>query len=474
MAFGVGCATSFSPNINAVSWISAHNRVMPAFDNALSAAIESTRKVSQSVTNGSTAVGKTLDDIVSSVSDDKALTPDSAAAPSAKPRPTKSYPLSLDLKVQPGDTLISMLGDVGISYDEAQQVVDSIRPVYNPRNLIAGQNISVHLSKEPDSAGNPVIAQLSIPISNISTIEVKHTDTADTGFDVRKIDVPIEQKLVRTGGTIDSSLYETGVKSGIPPALLGEIINAYSYDVDFQRDIKQGDGLDVLFERKQTAEGEATGYGNILFAELALNSRTIRIYRYADKHGNVDYYNEKGESLRKALLRTPINGAKITSAFGMRMHPLLGYTKMHRGVDFGAPIGTPIYAAGDGVVEFVGKKGGYGNYLCIKHNGTYASAYGHISRFASGVSPGRKVKQGQIIAYVGMTGMATGPHLHYEILEHNEQINPANVKFKTGNVLAGKELVAFRENVNNINSKLASTERYKTLVVADASAAIKR
>lgn len=450
---------------------------MPAFDTALSTTIESTHKGSQSVANTGAVMGKTLDDIVASSNDENkplaaAEAPAAAQPPAPKARAPRSYPLALDLKVQRGDTLISMLGDVGVSYDEAQAVVDSIRPIYNPRNLTAGQNISLHLNKEPDASGNPVISQLSIPISNTSTLEVSHS--ADSAYDVRKVDVPVEQKLVRTGGTIDSSLYDTGVKSGIPPALLGEIINAYSYDVDFQRDVKQGDALDVLFERNQTAEGEATSYGNILFAELNLNSRPIKIYRYVDRQGSADYYNEKGESLRKALLRTPINGAKITSKFGMRVHPLLGYSKMHRGVDFGAPIGTPIYAAGDGIVEFVGKKGGYGNYVSIKHNNQYNSAYGHISRFASGVAPGRKVKQGQIIAYVGMTGMATGPHLHYEILANHEQINPAGIKFKTGNVLQGKELLAFRENMNSINAKLAGMERYKPLVVADASASMKR
>ncbi len=217
--------------------------------------------------------------------------------------------------------------------------------------------------------------------------------------------------------------------------------------------------MDVLFERFETKDGEVAGHGDVIFADLDLGDRDLRIYRYVDKNGNVDYYNEKGESVRKALPKTPINGAQITSGYGMRNHPILGYSKMHRGVDFGAPTGTPIYAAGDGVVEFVGQKGGYGNYLRIKHNNKYASAYAHISRFASGVAPGHRVKQGQIIAYVGSTGMATGPHLHYEILVNNEQVNPSNVKFKTGNVLGGKELVAFRKNMHHIEHPARSTAR---------------
>ena len=211
--------------------------------------------------------------------------------------------------------------------------------------------------------------------------------------------------------------------------------------------------MDVLFERLETKNGEVAGHGDILFADLDLGDRDLKIYRYVDKNGHADYYNEKGESIRKALLRTPVNGARISSGFGMRNHPILGYTRMHRGVDFAAPVGTPIYAAGDGTVGYAGRKGGYGNYMRIRHNGTYASAYAHISRFASGMSEGHKVKQGQIVAYVGQTGMATGPHLHYEILVNGEQVNPANVKFKTGGALQGKELAAFRNNVSRISRR---------------------
>lgn len=476
MAFGIGCATSFSTNFDNSTWLSSESRVMPVFDGAITRAIESTsRSMAAKVEEESSSLGDRLDEIVASVNEDtdQALAEDTAentTQEKAGAHSARTYPLSMDLKVQRGDTLISMLGDIGISMDDARAVVDSIRPIYNPRSLTAGLNISVDLDKEPDDTGNPVLARLSIPLSNIASVEVKPVPSSEKGrYDARKVELPVENKLVRSGGTIDSSLYETGVKSGIPPALLSELITAYSYDVDFQRDIRQGDALDVLFERTQTMDGEATGYGKVLFADLNLRSNSIKIYRYVDKSGDADYYNENGESMRKALLRTPVNGARITSRFGKRTHPILGYTKMHRGVDFGAPTGTPIYAAGDGIVEYAGNKGGYGNYVRIRHNGTYKTAYGHISRFAKGLSSGKKVKQGQIIAYVGSTGMATGPHLHYEVLQNNAQVNPAGVKFKTGTVLKGKELLAFKQKVDNIHKQLASVERYKPLVVADAS-----
>lgn len=395
----------------------------------------------------------------------------SAEAPAAEevsetaeaPRPAPStYPLALDLKVMHGDTLMDILTDAGVSYEEAHNAIGSMGKLYNPKKLDIGQSVSVVLDKGAEGTATPIIASLKLPLSPTSAVHVTRKDADSHGFEAKKITAEVERKLARAGGRINSSLYETGVAKGVPVSILSEIIGAYSYDVDFQRDIQPGDTIDVLFERLQTKDGIVAGNGDVLFAELDIGGKPMKIFRYVDKKGNADYYNEKGESVRKALLRTPINGAKITSAFGMRNHPILGYSKMHRGIDFGAPTGTPVYAAGDGTVSFSGKKGGYGNYLCIKHTNKYASAYGHLSRFASGIAPGKKVKQGQIVAYVGSTGMSTGPHLHYEILVNNAQVNPSGVKFKTGNVLQGKELVAFRKNMEQIQAQLATTPKAKT------------
>ena len=388
-------------------------------------------------------------------------------AEETKPAPA-IYPLALNLKTEDGDTLINILTDTGVSYDEAQRAVDTIRGVYDPKKLVIGQNIAVLLDENPKMPGTPVITSLKLDISPTSFLEVNRSKTsADADFTVKKTSMDVERKLAHAGGRIDSSLYETGVSSGIPAGVLNDMISAYSYDVDFQREIQPGDNMDVLFESLQTKSGVVAGHGNVLFAELNLSGKVMKIFRYTDALGSSDYYTEKGESVRKALLRTPINGAKITSGFGMRNHPLLGYSKMHRGMDFGAPTGTPIYAAGDGVVSFTGRKGGYGNYLRIHHNNKYDTAYAHISRFAAGVAAGRKVKQGQIVAYVGTTGMSTGPHLHYEVIANNEQINPAGVKFKTGNVLTGRELVAFRKNMEKIQAQLAVTPRKTDVAMAE-------
>ena len=425
-AFGLGCASSLTPFLPS-AWFAPVVNV-----------------VEQAASKESGQPSRTLEDIVTSAPQTAEI-----AEPSAESRP-----LAVEVAVHNGDTLLDLLRSSGISKNDARDIIASVAAVYDPKKLDVGKNVLVQFSKELDEEGNPVVKSISMPVSNTSTVEVERNYKEQ--FAAKKIDVPTERKLAHAGGVINSSIYQTCVDNGLPAPLLNELISAYSYDVDFQREVKQGDSMDVLFERIQTKEGEQVGHGNIVFAELGLGDRTLKIYRYVDKSGNPDYYNAKGESVRKALLRTPVNGAKITSGFGMRNHPLLGYTRMHRGVDFGAPIGTPIYAAGDGTVEFVGPKAGYGNYVRIKHNGQYSSAYAHISRFASGVAPGRKVKQGQIIAYVGMTGMATGPHLHYEILANNEQVNPANVKFKTGNVLQGKELLAFRKTMAQVEQQLAS------------------
>ncbi|MDX2074355.1 MAG: peptidoglycan DD-metalloendopeptidase family protein [Alphaproteobacteria bacterium] len=366
------------------------------------------------------------------------------------------YPRTEELVAANGDTFVTMLGKVGIPVLEAHNVLDAMGKKFNPRALGVNDKIIVTVDKLAD-AELPTLTALAMPVSNVSTLHVARGDKGD--YKVSQVDVPVVKALARAGGKINSSLYETIISSGMPASMVGEIIKAYSYDVDFQREIRSGDSIDVVFEKKVTEDGRPVGFGDIIYASLDLGDRDLRIYRYTGKDGSSDYYNAKGESVRKALLRTPINGARISSGFGMRNHPILGYSKMHKGVDFAAVTGTPIYAAGDGVVAFVGRKGGYGNYLQIKHNAQYASAYAHLSRFATGVAPGRKVKQGQIVAYVGSTGASTGPHLHYEILMAGRQVNPANVKFKTGNVLSGKELAAFKRNVNTLQAQLDSVRK---------------
>jgi murein DD-endopeptidase MepM/ murein hydrolase activator NlpD len=446
--FGIGCSLILS------------STSLVALPSAVIEAATMHRMVAMEEPTSETPVTKGIDVVALAITSPLAPAAPPVKIAEAKPAPAM-YPLALDLKVMNGDTLMNILTDTGVSYEEAHNAVGSMGKLYNPKKLDIGQSVSVILDKGMEGSETPIIASLKLPISATDVVHVTRKDTEDA-FIAKKVTAPVERKLARAAGRIDSSLYETGMAQGVPVSILSEIIGAYSYDIDFQRDIQPGDNMDVLFERLQTKEGVVAGHGNVLFAELDISGKNMKIYRYVDKKGNADYYNEKGESVRKALLRTPINGAKITSGFGMRNHPIMGYSKMHRGVDFGAPTGTPVYAAGDGTVSYSGRKGSYGNYLSIKHNNKYSSAYGHLSRFASGISSGKKVKQGQIVAYVGSTGMSTGPHLHYEILSNNTQVNPSGVKFKTGTVLQGKELAAFRKNVEQIQAHLAVTPKAKT------------
>jgi len=245
-------------------------------------------------------------------------------------------------------------------------------------------------------------------------------------------------------GVIKSSLFEAGAAAGIPPAVLVELIRAYSYDVDFQREIRQGDSFEVLYEQVKDDNGEVVHPGKIVYAELVLGDKATRIFRFTPKSGFTDFFHETGQSVRRALLRTPIDGARISSRFGKRRHPVLGYTKMHKGLDFAAARGTPIYAAGNATVEMAGRNGSFGNYIRLRHTGVYKTAYAHLKSIARGVRVGARVKQGQVIGYVGTTGRSTGPHLHYEVHVNGRQVNPLSVKLPAGEKLKGKELENFR------------------------------
>ncbi|MBM3514665.1 MAG: M23 family peptidase, partial [Alphaproteobacteria bacterium] len=248
---------------------------------------------------------------------------------------------------------------------------------------------------------------------------------------------------------------------------LNDMIKMFSYDVDFQREIQQGDRFTVMFEKTVTDDGRTVKTGRIRHAGLNLSGVDLKLYAFTHADGFVDYYNEKGEGARKALMRTPINGAKLTSSFGMRRHPILGFSKMHRGIDFGAATGTPIFAAGDGTIEIRGPNGAYGNYIRIRHYGGFATAYAHMSRFAKDVAVGKRVRQGQVIGYVGSSGRSTGPHLHFEILKNAAQVNPMTVKFPASQKLEGKLLAKFMSSRQTIDTELAALAAPTKLAAID-------
>lgn len=352
-------------------------------------------------------------------------------------------PTDLVLKVESGDTLSDLLTNSGVEYQEAHDLMQQLRKHFNPRSLKAGQELQLHIHEAYLDGGQDfAINQLTIPVSSLETLIVSQKEKGRFNFQKEVIPIEVAEKFVSV--PIESSIYQSGDAQGIPQGVLAQFIKAFSYDVDFQREIRAGDSFSVLYQEKTTPDGRVVGYGDLLRATIVNNGKEKKIFyhKYANGEG---FFHANGESVKKSLLRTPINGARLSSGFGKRKHPVLGYTKMHKGIDFAAPTGTPIYAAGDGVVEYASVKGGYGKYVRIKHTGRYSTAYAHMSRIAT--VKGKKVKQGQIIGYVGTTGRSTGPHLHYEILTNNVQVNPQHVKFKTGVVLAGKELASFKAKV---------------------------
>ncbi|MBL8709131.1 MAG: peptidoglycan DD-metalloendopeptidase family protein [Rhodospirillaceae bacterium] len=356
------------------------------------------------------------------------------------------------IEVQPGDTLFGVLVDAGLSQEEATSAVGALADVFSPRSLKAGQEITLNLATGGTAAAADQAQLVSLSLEPSVERDVTVTRDAQGALVAEAVDKPLTETRARAAGIITYSLYDAAMKAGLPSSVIADVIKAYSYDVDFQRDIQEGDSFEIVYERFENADGELARTGQMLYAMLNTSGVAHPIYWF-ERDGDGEFFTPKGEAVRKNLLATPIDGARITSGFGQRKHPILGYTKMHKGMDFGAPTGTPIYAAGNGTVVEIGKKGAYGNYIRLKHNGTYQTAYAHASKFAKGLKKGDKVKQGQVIAYVGTTGRSTGPHLHFEVLEAGVQINPKKIKSTGGDKLAGKDLKTFKALVAAIDAE---------------------
>lgn len=386
--------------------------------------------------------------------------PRTAQALALEPLPPGSRIARLTVTARRGDTLARLLLDAGVGRAEAQGVVDSLAGVFKPRELRPGHEIQ--LSFLPDAAASSAEKPLgrleAVHLAATIDREVAVRAAPGGGFKAESIVKQVNRSLTRADGEITGgSLMVAGTQAGVPAGMMIELIKILSFDVDFQRDIQPGDRFDLLYERFQLADGRLVRGGEVQYVSLSLGGKKLTLYRHKDARGFVDYYNGLGHSVRKALLKTPIDGARLSSRFGMREHPILGYTTLHRGVDFAAPAGTPIYAAGDGTIEDIGERNGYGRYVRVKHGNSYATAYAHMNAFGRGLKPGSRVRQGQVIGYVGATGRATGPHLHYEVLRNGDQINPVAVKFPSGEKLAGAELTRFRAVKANVDRVLSGT-----------------
>lgn len=380
--------------------------------------------------------------------------------------------LSLSLEVASGDTLMGLLVDAGIARGEAHQAITVLRDVFDPRKLKIGQEINLKLA----STGTPGEAGRLLSLSLRPNVEqdILVSRGADDTFTAKAFERPLLRQNVVARGTIENNLSLAAQNAGVPMPIMIEMIRIFSFDVDFQRELQPGDSFEVLYQALFEANGTLAKTDSVLHASLTLSGKRLDLYNFMPESGIDDFFDATGQSVRKTLMRTPIDGARLSSRFGMRRHPVLGYSKMHQGTDFAAPRGTPIYAAGDGVIDTAGRNGGYGKYVRIRHNSTYKTAYAHMSRIAKGMSRGKRVRQGQIIGYVGSTGRSTGQHLHYEVIANGRQVNPLNIKLPSGEKLKGANLKKFSRRLAEIeNLRTAARESDTRMAQADCTAPAK-
>lgn len=382
-------------------------------------------------------------------------TPPAPVAAVEPPKPAGPQTIETKVAINDGETLMQVLTDAGADRVDAYHAIAAMKSHYSPSKLRAGQEISLTFLTNTSDQNTPskLLTAISLQPDFDRAIEVSRTETGD--YKSEEFQKELKTGFARAKGTINSSLFLDADQAGIPAPIILEMIRMFSYSIDFQREIHPGDTFEVFFDRKYDDQGVAVKEGQIAYASLTVEGKSHRLWRFKTADGNWDYYDENGNSMKKFLMKTPVDGARISSGFGMRKHPILGFTKFHEGVDFAAPKGTPIYAAGDGVVKIAGWVNGYGNFVELGHANRYETAYGHMSAFAKGIRPGVRVHQGQVIGYVGSTGRSTGPHLHYEIHIAGKKVNPLGVKVATGIKLSGKQLAAFKANREKVATQMA-------------------
>ena len=335
-------------------------------------------------------------------------------------------------KIQPGETFDSILEDYFVEDKEINEIKSKLSKKVNLNRLNINQKIKFTLDQSEN-----IVKEFTFQLSNTEKIYLVRNTKAEE-FQEKTIVTKLKKSILYKENIIQKSLYRSAVEERIPANIIIEFARVYGFQVDFQRDIKKKDSFQIMYEIFVDDTGKTIETGNILFANLKLSRKNNPLY-YFDKKGSEGHYDINGKSVKKALMKTPINGARLSSPFGMRKHPIDGFTKMHRGTDFAAPMGTPIMASGDGVVKKAGWCGGGGNFVVIRHNSTYQTVYAHMSKFAKGIRSGVRVKQGQTIGYVGSTGKSTGPHLHYEVIVNGKKINSQKLKLPSGKALKGKD-----------------------------------
>tara|TARA_Y100000590_G_scaffold268002_1_gene300964 strand:+ start:301 stop:1608 length:1308 start_codon:yes stop_codon:yes gene_type:complete len=351
----------------------------------------------------------------------------------------KSPFINIDYEIAKGDTIQKILKKYKVQNNEIQAVINQYRKYGSANKLLVGNKIEIIIEKNP-SVDKNLVLKFSVPITKSTTIEI-YRDSEDK-IASKKIITKLYKKKILSENIIKKNLYSSAVNANINPDTIIEFARIFGFEIDFQRDIRKNDYFKILYEKYFDENGEFVKSGGILYAHMSVNGREISLYKFgSDK--DYSYFDLNGKSVEKALMKTPINGARLSSPFGMRKHPILGYNKKHLGTDFAAPMGTPIMASGSGTVIRAKWCGGGGNCIKIKHNSTYETVYAHMSSFAKGIKVGKKVKQGQIIGYVGSTGMSTGPHLHYEVIVNGKKVNSQTLKLPSGKVLKDNERTEF-------------------------------
>ena len=342
----------------------------------------------------------------------------------------------IENRILAGETFDQILNSYQISKDEIDEIKKNLSKKVNLNKLDTNQKIQFTI----DQSSN-FIKNFIFQVSNTEKIYLTR-DIKDDKFQQKILLTKLKKRVIYSENIILQSLYKSAIDQKVPIGIIIEFARIYGFQVDFQRDIRKKDSFQIMYEVFKDENGKVMENGSILFANLKLSGVNNRLY-YFDKKGSEGHYDKNGKSVQKALMKTPINGARLSSPFGMRKHPIDGFNKMHRGTDFAAPMGTPIMASGNGIIKKAGWCGGGGNCVIIKHNSTYQTVYAHMSKFAKGVRSGVRVRQGQTIGYVGSTGKSTGPHLHYEVIVNGKRVNSQKLKLPSGKILKGEERKLF-------------------------------
>ena len=359
--------------------------------------------------------------------------------------------LMLNYVVKEGDNYENIINKLEVSKYEKKIFLEAVQKEEKIRILRPNQEIYFKIDKKEKTK----IIEFIVEISKKREIHFVRNDDKEN-FVSKTLEKNLKKIIVYKESKILNSLYQTALELNIKPNVIVEFARLYGFQVDFQRDIWKNDSFQIIYEVFLNKDGEIIESGNIIFANLSLKNEDLKLYRHEYGKNKIDYFDENGKSMRKTLMKTPINGARLSSSFGKRKHPILGFTKMHTGTDFAAPMGTPILASGDGIVTRAKWCGGGGNCVKIKHNRVYQTVYAHMSKFGRGIKKGARVKQGQVIGYVGSTGLSTGPHLHYEVIENGRKINSQKLKLPSGKILKGDQRKTFE--VNKIKIEVLKSE----------------